>query len=71
MLGTLIVVNEVPSVLTDAGTFPLCGCKLTKHTDGSWNLNMTIAGLYTRYKEGTKVDGDKIWDKFFVWSLKN
>lgn len=54
---------------TSEGVFPLVGCKLTKHTNGSWNFNMSISSEYSAYKEGQRVNGDILGDKFCVWSL--
>ncbi len=60
--------EPTPSASTSEGVFPLSGCNLTKHTDGSWNLNMTISSEYTAYKEGQKVDGSIVGGKFYAWS---
>lgn len=62
--------NGIPQVITDSGVFNLSGCKLTKHTDGSWNFNMSLDGKYTAYKEGDEVVGMLSKDKTFIaWSL--
>lgn len=72
MVGTLLVSdNGTPQVITDSGVFNLSNCKLTKHTNGSWNFNMSLDGKYTAYKEGDKVNGMLSKNKVFIaWSLK-
>lgn len=72
MVGTLLVSdNGTPQVITDSGVFNLSNCKLTKHTNGSWNFNMSLDGKYTAYKEGDKVSGMLSKNKVFIaWSLK-
>ena len=43
---------------------------MTKHTDGSWNFNMSLDGKYTAYKEGDEVSGMLSKNKTFIaWSL--
>ena len=69
MIGILLGANKLPQVVTDIGVFNLSGCKLTKHTDGSWNFNMTLDGKYTAYKEGDEVSGMISNDTFIAWSL--
>jgi len=62
--------NGKAQVITDIGVFNLSGCKLTKHTDGSWNFNMSLDGKYTAYKQGEEVSGMLSKDKIFIaWSL--
>jgi hypothetical protein len=71
MIGILSAAdNGTPQVITDLGVFNLSGCKLTKHTDGSWNFNMSLDGKYTAYKQGEEVSGMLSNDKTFIaWSL--
>ena len=62
--------NGIPQVITDSGVFNLSSCKMTKHTDGSWNFNMSLDGKYTAYKEGDEVSGMLSKNKTFIaWSL--
>jgi hypothetical protein len=71
MIGILSAAdNGTPQVITDLGVFNLSGCKLTKHTDGSWNFNMSLDGKYTAYKQGEEIVGMLSKDKTFIaWSL--
>jgi hypothetical protein len=71
MIGILSVSdNSIPQVITDLGVFNLSSCKLTKHTDGSWNFNMSLDGKYTAYKQGEEIVGMLSKDKTFIaWSL--
>lgn len=71
MKGQLTVVNNLPHVKADDGkNYQLGCCKLTKHTNGSWNFNMSIGSIYTAYKQGKKVSGSLVGNTFYAWSIE-
>ncbi len=63
------LVEPEPCASTSEGLFPLAGCNLTRHTDGSWNFNMSIYSEFSAYKVGQKVDGSILGGKFYAWEL--
>lgn len=73
MVEAFLTVKEVPEpqacASTSEGLFPLSSCDLQRHSDGTWNLNMSISSKHTAYKEGQKVSGSIIGGKFYAWSL--
>lgn len=64
--GVLSVFDDIPQVITDHDVYKLTGCDLSKHTDGSWNFNMSLYGNHTAYKEGEEVSGALVAGKFYV-----
>lgn len=69
MTGKLCVNEHTPSVEIHGEIYPLASCKLTKHTDGSWNFNMNLDGNYYAQKEGTRVQGFVTSGKFHALGL--
>lgn len=71
MIGKLnISKNGKPQVITEKGVYNLLCCDLTKHTDGSYNFNMSLDSKYRAYKKGDVVYGIEVENNNFIaWSL--
>lgn len=69
--GTIAVVDNSPVVYAeDGGTYSLSSCKLSKHTSGYWLFHMNLSGIYSSFREGTKVGGFINGKYFNAYSLE-